>query len=67
MIDMQHHQARITLAQMHVADALDAIGDEETREQIRAAVRELTAAWRSLLSAYASDAAELIERATDHA
>jgi hypothetical protein len=46
-MDLQEHQARITIAQMPVADAFEAMAAEGTRERMQVAVRESIAAWRT--------------------
>jgi hypothetical protein len=63
-MDLQEHQARITIAQMPVADAFEAMAAEGTRERMQVAVRELNAAWRDLLRQYAADAERLLDRVT---
>ena len=47
--DMTPNQARLSAAQMRVAEAVGKIEDEELREEVLAAIRELTAAWRAVL------------------
>jgi hypothetical protein len=38
------------------------IANEQTRERMRVAVRELSAAWRNLLGQYAADTERLLDR-----
>ena len=47
---MTPNQARLSVAQMRVTEAVGKIEDEELREGVLAAIRELTAAWRAVLT-----------------